>query len=206
VIDFANLDLGRADARAVENLFPLLPHPAFAAPEGAQARLAAYRRLQGVVRTWLERIADVGAAARAQVAREAEAMLVSPGRLRGEPRPHEPRPHRRWAVDLDLARAGPGVTVTPSWHPRRARLVYQVKVGSVAAAAAFGVLLMLDRSRGLTTRVGRCAWCGRFFATWRGRPRVYCRREHYVAHDRASARARVAAWRARQRQRRRGSR
>lgn len=64
---------------------------------------------------------------------------------------------------------------------------------------AHGLALILDESRGLLRRLGRCRkpGCGKFNLTFTGRPRLYCNEEHRLAFDKHDAPRRLREWRRR---------
>lgn len=67
----------------------------------------------------------------------------------------------------------------------------------VEGVLAYGTALILDPRRGLTRRLGRCNYCGRFRLDFEGRPRTYCSDAHRLAYDRQVAPERVRMWRKR---------
>lgn len=48
----------------------------------------------------------------------------------------------------------------------------------VQASYSYAVGLLLDETRGLTTRLGQCGYCGRFNLTIHGKPRMHCSEDH----------------------------
>lgn len=68
---------------------------------------------------------------------------------------------------------------------------------TVGAACAFGVALILDKQRGLTTRLLRCDHCQRFNLELdpKGRPRRFCNQEHKRLADNKNSAAKMREWR-----------
>ena len=79
----------------------------------------------------------------------------------------------------------------------RGRIAVTYYFESVAAVCAFAAALMLDESKGLTSRLGKCGWCGRFNLDLhaKGRPRRFCSAEHKRLADNASSAVKVRKWR-----------
>lgn len=67
----------------------------------------------------------------------------------------------------------------------------------VQACAWYAVVLVIDKRRGLRTRLGFCdaPGCGKFNLTFEGRPRRYCDEKHRLAADSVRANKRVQKWR-----------
>jgi hypothetical protein len=67
----------------------------------------------------------------------------------------------------------------------------------VEACWKYVLLLLLDPSRGLTNRLGRCDApdCGNFNLAFTGRPKRYCNEKHRLAADALRVNERVKEWR-----------
>ncbi len=200
-IAFANSAV--RDPHDVERRFPLASAETVRGGRVLVDRSALYRRLQETIRRWLAIIAESGEAARARIGSEvAEALRPGIVSERAADRRSGRRPIRRSVVTGRRV----GIPAMLEYDARHHRLGITYTVTTVQAATAFGVALLLDRTRGLTGRLGRCGWCGRFRLTLRGKPRRYCNREHYQLHDEKQAVERVRRMRERRRRQRKPKR
>jgi len=103
-------------------------------------------------------------------------------------------------IGQDLERnLGQGVALRPTL--REGRLVYTLTLERTAGLFAHGTALILDKERGLASRLGQCGYCGRFNLTVEGRPRTHCNETHRLAYDRMMAAERMRAYRKRKKRR-----
>ncbi|MDR7450137.1 MAG: hypothetical protein QN197_13235 [Armatimonadota bacterium] len=139
-------------AAQVEKLFMAVPLTARPFKVIPRKDWRAYLEDQATLRLWLAKLADLGEAAR---------PLVGPEVAR---------------------RLNRTVTVRLTYDADRHEMKAVSFLDGVEACWSYAVGLLLDRTRGLTTRVGRCGWdrCGRFQLSLggRGRPRMYCSDAH----------------------------
>lgn len=146
----------------------------------------------------------------------ARALLVQRGRLRNfrSILPGEVERYREAQVALRAMLAGivaPERTAREAVAVAVARQLGEMRVGvrhvpqpggqlaavhdanGVAPTIALGLAFLLDDTLGLRRRFSACGWCGRFLfsvSRRKGRPRAYCTRSHYEAHERQASRAR----------------
>lgn len=104
------------------------------------------------------------------------------------------RDELRNSLGLELAENLPVALI---FHDRQ--LTYDVTLGTVPAACAFALALILDERRGITSRLHQCdcSGCGRFTLDFspRGRPSKYCSKEHSDQARREKTAKRVRDWR-----------
>lgn len=108
------------------------------------------------------------------------------------------RKGRLSALDEIAPRLGPYLAknaLRPSLE--NGKLVYTLGVNIIPGLLAYGVALILDRSRGLTYRLGQCGYCGRFNLTFEGRPKTHCSEAHRLKYDRKMAAERMREYRKR---------
>ncbi len=82
------------------------------------------------------------------------------------------------------------------------RVLYGFALSGVQAGYAYAVGLILDESRGLTSRLRQCTapGCGRFRLDLEGKPRKYCNEAHRRMADAVDARNRVKRYRDKRKQ------
>jgi hypothetical protein len=93
---------------------------------------------------------------------------------------------------LRAAPLRPQVTFTDG----RLRVAYAT---NMIGCAWLAVAVLLDESRGLVGRLGRCGACDRFNVAFNGKPRRHCNEEHLDQYRAMTSTERVARWRQRQR-------
>jgi hypothetical protein len=73
------------------------------------------------------------------------------------------------------------VHVRMRFDAERGQLSFVGALNGVQAMYSYAVALLLDRTRNLTGRLGRCGWCGKFRLNLRagpGRPPTHCNEDH----------------------------
>lgn len=125
-----------------------------------------YRDVHAVVRWRLERIANADSKSGRREAANEVAAEVAP--------------------DLEAS-----VTTALVFKGGRVEVAYEF--GSVAAVCAFGVALITDRTRGLTSRLQQCGACGKLHPNLdiKGRPQRFCSAAHKRQFDMLTGSQRV---------------
>jgi hypothetical protein len=109
----------------------------------------------------------------------------------------------RSKIGPDVSRRLGTVDVRLAYDPTRERVIAQWALTGVQACYAYATALLLDRSRGLTRRLGKCGWrqCQRYNLTLRGKPRKHCNEDHRRRADAQKAKERMRRYRQKMKQR-----
>ena len=108
----------------------------------------------------------------------------------------------RPVIGRDVSKWLGTVEIRVAYDPTQGRLGALMALNGVQACYSYATALLLDRGRGLTQRLGKCGWCGRYNLTVRGKPKMHCSEAHRRKADAKRAGERMKALRqARKRQR-----